>query len=82
MTTLTTQDKVDSMLKWGIIFSIIWLAGIGSLISFIIGYKAGNAIKGSNHELVGSGRAWWCLIVGRLGILFWFPIIFIAVRNQ
>jgi len=82
MTASVNQGKIDSMLKWGIVFSIIWLAGIGSLISFIIGYKARKAIKGSNHELVGSGRAAWCLIVGGLGILFWLPIIFIAVRNQ
>ena len=34
------QDQIDKMLKWGIIFSVIWLAGLGSLASFIVGVKA------------------------------------------
>jgi hypothetical protein len=35
-----TQDQVDRNLKWGIIFSIVWLAGIGSLLATIFGFRA------------------------------------------
>ena len=77
-----TQDQVDRNLKWGIIFSIVWLAGIGSLLATIFGFRAKQAISASNGALVGKGRAWWCLIVGGLGIILWLPIIIIAIINQ
>jgi len=77
-----TQDQLDRSLKWGVIFSILWLAGAGSLLAVIFGYKAKKAIEASNGSLVGSGRAWWCLVVGGLGIIFWVPIVFVAVINQ
>lgn len=77
-----TQEKVDSMLKWGIVFSILWCAGVGSLIAFIYGIKSRKIINQSNGELVGEGRVWWCLIVGGLGILFWVPIIIMGVFNM
>ena len=28
-----TQREVDSILKWGIVFSLLWLAGVGSLMA-------------------------------------------------
>jgi len=77
-----TQDQVDQNLKWGIISSVLWLAGIGSLLSTILGFRAKKAINASNGTLVGNGRVWWCLVVGGLGIILWFPIIIIAVVNQ
>lgn len=37
----------------------------------------------SNHvRNVGLGRAWWCLIVGGLGIVIWAPIVVIAIVNN
>lgn len=79
---IQTQDKVDKLLKWGIIFSILWLAGFGSLLAFIFGLKAKGLISKSNGEVSGMGRAQWCLVVGVLGMLFWFPIIFFgAISN-
>jgi len=76
------QNEIDSMLKKGIIFSILWLAGIGSLIAIIAGNKAKKAINASNGKLQGKGRALWCLIVGGVGLLFWLPIILIGIVNQ
>jgi hypothetical protein len=76
------QNRVNSLLKWGIVFSIIWLAGIGSIIAFISGIKARKLIKEADDKLSGTVRVWWCLIVGALGVLFWVPIIVIGILNQ
>ena len=76
------QVKLDSTLKWGIILSVLWLAGIGSLFALIVGIRAGKAIKASKGSLVGRGRALWCLIVGGIGLAVWFPIVLIGLVNQ
>jgi hypothetical protein len=39
------QEKVKSLLRIGIFFSIFWIAGIGSIISIVVGLKARNIIK-------------------------------------
>lgn len=75
------QEKIDSLLKWGIVFSIIWLAGFGSLISFRNGYKAKRMIE-NNQGLVGKGRVWWCFIIGGFGFILWMPIVIIGVINN
>jgi hypothetical protein len=77
-----TQGQVDRNLQLGVILSVLWLAGIGSLFATIFGFRALKAIDASHGTLVGSGRAWWCLVVGGLGIFFWFPIIIVSVVNQ
>ena len=69
------QNKVLRFNKMGIIFSIVWLAGIGSLVAFILGIKARRIIKESKGELSGKGGAWWCLIVGFIGMMFWVVLI-------
>jgi hypothetical protein len=75
------QDVVNSLLYWGVVFSILWLAGIGSLIAIILGVKANKIIRESNGDILGSGRVWWCLIAGGLGMLFWIPVVIIGVIN-
>lgn len=77
-----TQDQVDRSLKWGIVFSICWLVGLGSLYAFIQGLRTRKAIVRSEGQLVGTGRAWWCIIVGGLGFLWWFPIVAAGIRNH
>jgi hypothetical protein len=59
-----TQDQIDRSLKWGIVFSIFWLVGLGSLYAFIQGLRARNAIARSEGNLIGTGKAWWCIIAG------------------
>ena len=76
------QDQIDKMLKWGIIFSVIWLDGLGSLAAFIIGVKTRNRIKASGGILTGTGRALWCLVVGAFGLALWVPMILIGIINQ
>lgn len=79
---LLMQDKVDSLLRRGIIFSIVWLAGIGSLYSLICAVRAKKLIDGSGGKLAGIGRVWWCFVVGGLGVLIWLPIIVMGILNQ
>lgn len=75
------QESINSLLKWGISFSILWLAGIGSAISIRNGFKAIGKIK-KNKELIGKDRAWWCIIVGGLGVILWVPIVLIGLINN
>jgi hypothetical protein len=76
------QRRVLRLTKIGIVFSILWLAGIGSLIAFILGLKARRIIKESGNDLSGTGGAWWCIIVGAAGMLFWLVVIVIGTVGR
>ena len=76
------QNQLDRNLRWGIILSIVWVMGVGSLLSFILGYRAKRAIKASNGTLSGIGRTWWCLVVGGLGVVLWLPVVVIGIVDQ
>lgn len=73
----TTQQSLDKTLIWGIVFSLIWIWGIGSLIAFVCGIKARKAIIASNGNCQGTIRVWWCLLVGGFGVLW--SVTFITV---
>ena len=79
--TLEAQIKVSKMLALGFVFSIFWIGGIGSCVAFILGMRARQIIRQSNGALVGIRLAWWCIIVGGLGILMLPPLIFLLVRR-
>lgn len=66
------------MLQFGIICSIVWMMGIGSLYALLCGLRAKSIIKASGGQLVGTKRANWCIIVGGIGIAAWLPI-FVAI---
>ncbi len=72
------QRKVKSLLRIGIFFSIFWIAGIGSIISIVLGLKARNIIKRANMNISGMGGVYWCLIVGGGGLIM-VILIFIAI---
>lgn len=76
---LELQIKVSKILSRGFIFSIVWLAGIGSLIAFISGLQARQMINRSGGEIGGLKLAWWCIIVGALGMII-FPLVIIYRR--
>ena len=76
------QEKVRRLLKWGVVFSILWLGGIGSLVAIICRAKARRLIKESGGQICGAGSAWWCLIVGSLGLVIWLPIVAASVFNR
>jgi len=76
------QRQVDALLRRGIIFSLVWLVGVGSIIAIVSGIKAKKIIEQSGGETSGIGRAWFCLVVGGLGVLFWGPVIGMAIINN
>ena len=72
------QRKVRLSLRIGIFFSIFWIAGIGSIISIVLGLKARNIIKRANMNINGMGGVYWCLIIGGLGLIISL-LIFAAI---
>ncbi len=76
---LELQIKVSKILSRGFVFSIVWLAGLGSLISFISGLQARKIINQSKGEIVGLKMAWWCIIVGAFGVII-LPFMIIYYR--
>ena len=76
------SDDPINWLKWGIVFSIFWIAGIGSIWAVLSGLTANRAINSSNGTLVGKGKALWCIIVGAIGLILWVPILIIGFVNQ
>jgi len=73
------QHQVDAMLRRGIIFSIFWLMGVGSLIAIIQAMKARRIIRQSDGEIRGSGKVVWCFIVGGAGLVFWGYVILMVI---
>jgi len=65
------QKQVTKYTKVALIFSLLWLAGIGSLIAIIYSNKAFKIIKHSQYPLSGKGVAIFSLILGILGVSFW-----------
>ena len=80
--TAPTQDELDTILNRGVLFSIVWIMGFGSLYAFVSGVRARRMIRESGGALSGSGRTWWCLIVGGIGMAIWFPIILVGILNN
>ena len=78
----TVQKRLDRLLFWGIVLSFLWMGGIGSLASFVIGKRAKNLINSSEGKLQGIGKAKWCIVVGTIGILFWGPILLVCILNN
>ena len=76
------QQKIDSLLKKGIVLSILWLAGIGSLMALVFGLRAKRLIAESDGVATGTGRVWWCVIVGGVGVAIWLPIILLSIVNN
>jgi len=79
---IETQDDADRTLRWGVVFSIVWLMGIGSAIAVVNGLRVRSAIQRSAGTLTGMRRVWWCLIVGGLGFLLWAPILVANLVHQ
>ena len=75
------QHQVDGMLRRGVIFSIFWLMGVGSLIAVIQAVRARRIIQQSNGEIQGMGKVLWCFIVGGIGLLFWGYVLLMLVIN-
>ena len=75
------QLQVNRLLNRGVVFSIIWLLGIGSVYSVFLATRAMRMIRRSNGELQGLGRVCWCYIVGGIGILLFGSILISVFAN-
>ncbi len=76
------QARVDHLLTRGMIFSIVWLLGFGSIYSVYLGVKAHRIIRNSKGAIQGLWRVWWCYLVGGVGILFFVTIVVATLINQ
>lgn len=76
------QRQIDTVLRRGIIFSFLWLGGIGSIIAILSGLKAKKLIAQLGAGASGTGRVSWCLTVGGFGLLVWGPIIIMSIVNN
>jgi hypothetical protein len=66
---LDEQIKISKLLSRGFIFSIVWLGGIGSLVALVSGIKGLVLVGQSEGRLVGKKMAWWCILVGGIGVV-------------
>jgi len=68
LSDLERQVRLSKMLSMGFALSLVGAAGLGSLAALLIGLKALTVINRSPVELAGKWMAWWCIIVGGLGV--------------
>lgn len=65
---LSQQADVDKKLYTGILLSLFWLAGIGSLLSLTQAAKARKIILRSNGGVSGMWKVRFCFFAGGLGL--------------
>lgn len=80
VTLMDEQTRLNRMLTRGVVYSIVWLAGLGSCFALYQGILARQMIK-ENPRLQGEGRAWWCIIVGGVGVAVVLLLIAIGTFN-
>lgn len=69
------QEEVCSLLRRGVVFSIVWLMGFGSLYAVYCGFRAYRIICSTEHKIYGMKRVAWCFVVGGVGLCFWLPVV-------
>ena len=74
------QGRLNRMLTRGVVYSVVWLAGFGSLYALYQGLMARRMIR-LNPLLQGNGRAWWCIIAGGLGVTVLCTIVGAGIFN-
>ncbi len=77
-----TQRQVNDTLRRGILFSLLWLMGIGSAIAIVQGLRARRMIRASGGSLRGLYRAELCLWLGWIGVCVWGLIAVIVIYNK
>jgi hypothetical protein len=74
MEDLEQEVKVSRMLGLAFVLSITGIGGIGSLVAFILGWRALRIIRAASGRITGRWMAWWCILAGALGALIITPI--------
>jgi hypothetical protein len=72
---LREQQQIDALLRKGIIFSLFWLAGIGSTYAVICALRAFRIKRNSKYKLRGTLRGLCCLVLGGWGALFFLWVV-------
>ena len=68
------ETRIRTLARWGIVLSVLWVGGIGSIIAITNGIKIHRLRKA--HSWVGTGLAAsiWCIVVGLIGLAFTVPL--------
>ena len=75
---LEQQVRVSKMLGVGFVLSITGVAGVGSLVALILGWKARRIINESQGKITGRFMAWWCIVLGAFGVIT-FPLVYAEI---
>jgi low affinity Fe/Cu permease len=76
------QRYVNRLLSRGVIFSIIWVFGIGSFYSVYLASKAHRIIGESQGRIRGLTSVWWCYINGGIGVVLFTMVLVVMVYNS
>ena len=69
------QAEITRTANRSIVFSILWIAGLGSLLAVYFGLKALKQIRAeSNDEIRGREKAIAGIILGMIGVLMFTPL--------
>jgi hypothetical protein len=66
---MEAQIALSKSLAMGFAFSLLPVAGLGSIAAIVIGLRARKKIEASNGRLVGMGMVTWCILVGAFGLV-------------
>lgn len=76
------QKNIYKYTKVALVFSLVWLAGLGSIIGIIYSRKALKIIKNSQNVLSGKGMAIFSMILGIFGVSFWGIVAIGAILSK
>ena len=66
---LAPSKRTSGLAVVSLLLGVLWLAGIGSVLALIFGYRARREIKNSGGSLTGSALAMAGIILGWIGIV-------------
>ncbi len=70
---LLIQMRVSRLLGVGFACTMVSPGGINCIIALVIGLKARGIIKNSDYDIHGLKMAWWCIVVGMIGMMTMLP---------
>ena len=76
------QRYVNGLLNRGVIFSIIWVGGIGSFYSLYLATKARRIMRESPGKITGHNRLWWCYLWGGAGVFLFTVGLLVVLYNS
>ncbi|MEQ8790682.1 MAG: hypothetical protein RIC55_30575 [Pirellulaceae bacterium] len=75
----TPQQRVDALLTNGVLFSVMWVLGVGSAFSLYLARRAHRTIVASDQRLSGIFWVWWCYVVGLLGVFMGMGLLLLML---